>query len=158
MLALLLPVALAETVDRILHVVDQRVVTASDVALEAEIDPYDQSPIPALEDPAYPYEQRLVDFAILRQQAGDVKVFAPSTAEVQARWEAFRVSWPSPEAYLTFRARWGLTDDDLLGFFYSRLVVERFILRNLASARDEGYPGWIAERRARAVIRSADAR
>jgi hypothetical protein len=154
-IALLLPLVMAETVDRILHVVDQRVVTASDVAFEAEIDPLDRSAVPALEDPAYPYEARLVDFAILRQQAGDVKVFAPSTAEVQARWLAFRDAWPTPEAYGAFRARWGLTDDDLLGFFYSRLVVERFVQRNLVGDRASAYPEWMAERRARAVIRSA---
>ena len=60
----------AEVVDAVLRVVGDRIVTRSDVAFEQDLDPRDQSPIATLEDPAYAYEQRVVDFAILRQLAG----------------------------------------------------------------------------------------
>lgn len=154
MLLALLALADAAVVDRILHVVDQRVITASDVALEAEIDPYDESAVTALEDPGYPYEWRLVDYAILREAAGDVEVFKPSPDAVALRWQRLRARFPTPEAYAAFLARWGLTEDDLLGWLYSRLVVERYVERSLAGARDRSYADWMAELRARAVIRS----
>lgn len=157
LLALLLAgPARADVVDRILHVVDERVVTASDVAFEAEVDPHDRSPIPELEDPAYPYEWRLVDYALLREQARDVEVFRPRPGDLTARVEAFRESWESPAAYEAFLARWGLTEADLEGWFYSRLVVERFIQRNLSGARETTWAEWMAGFRARAVIRSPD--
>lgn len=154
-LFLLLPFAQAGVVDRILHVVGDRTVTASDVAFELELDPYDVSAVPALEDPAYAVEWRLVDFAILRDAAGDVDVFKPTGSEVDARWERFRTAWPNTDAYALFLRRWGIDDEALKGFFYSRLVVEHYVLRNLAVAGPgTRFADWMLGLRNRAVIRS----
>lgn len=154
----------AEVVDGVLHVVGERIVTRSDVAFEADVDPHDTSPLAALENSAYPLERRLVDFAVLRELAGDTEIYRPSPSEVRARWERFRAGWANPEEYPAFLARWGLDDDQLLGFFYSRLVVERYVARNAAQAAAglskeeitaELYQAWMAELRARADVRSA---
>ena len=154
-LLLSLSLARAEVVDQILHVVGERLVTASDVAFERELDPYDQSPVAPLEDPTYPVEWRLVDYAVVRDAAGDVDVFKPTGSEVDARWDRFRAAWPTPEAYAGFLTRWGIDDESLKGFFYSRLVVEHFITRNLAVAGPTvGYAEWMVSMRSRAVIRS----
>lgn len=159
-----LGLARAEVVDRILHVVGDRIVTSSDLAFEADLDPHDQSPVPALDAPDYALEERLVDFAILRDLAGDVAIYAPSPAEVRARWERVRASWPTRDEHDAFLARWGLDDERLMGQLYSRMVVERYVLRNLAPARGEGamdeaawsalYRPWIARLREQATIRT----
>jgi hypothetical protein len=67
--------ARGEIVDAVLHVVGDRIVTQSDVTFEADFDPHDRSPLIALEDPDYPLETRLVDFAILRELAGDIEIY-----------------------------------------------------------------------------------
>ncbi|MDP2304598.1 MAG: hypothetical protein Q8P18_01055 [Pseudomonadota bacterium] len=156
-------IASAEVVDGILHVVGERIVTRSDVAFEADFDHRDASPLAPLEDEGYPLEQRLVDFAILRELAGDIEIYKPQPAEVRARGERFRAGWPHPEDHVAFLARWGLDDQRLLGFLYSRLVVERYVARNAGQAaavldRDEltagVYQAWMADLRARATVRS----
>lgn len=155
--------ASAEVVDGILHVVGERIVTRSDVAFEAHFDGHDASPLAALEDPTYALEQRLVDFAVLREFAGDIEIYRPKTTEVRARWERFRDGWPQPDDHLAFLARWGLDDQQLLGFLYSRLVVERYVARNAGQAaavldRDEitasVYQAWMAGLRARTTVRT----
>jgi hypothetical protein len=157
----MLTIALAQAavVDRIEAVVGERIVTASDVAFESEVDPHDRSPLPTLERPEYGYRERLVDFAIVRSLAGDIEVFRPGQQEVLARWERFRASWDPPEGYAEFLARWAMQDEDLQGFLYSRLVVEHYVARNLAVFAARGhdgvdpYPGWMAELRGRTRVR-----
>jgi hypothetical protein len=155
--------AYAEIVDGVVHVVGERIVTRSDLVFEADFDPHDPSPLAPLEDPAYPLEQRLVDFAILRQLAGDIEIYRPSTSEVRERWRQFREGWPRAEDHAAFLARWGLDDEQLLGFFYSRLVVERYVARNATQAAAvtatgelsaEAYQAWMAGLRARADVRT----
>ncbi|MES2642536.1 MAG: hypothetical protein V4850_23835 [Myxococcota bacterium] len=156
-------VASAEVVDGILHVVGDRIVTRSDLAFEADFDSRDASPLAPLEDPVYLLEQRLVDFAILRDLAGDIEIYKPPAAEVRARWERFRDGWPHPEDHVAFLTRWGLDDEQLLGFLYSRLVVERYAARNAGQAaavldRDDItppiYQAWMAGLRARTTVRT----
>jgi len=151
--------ACAAVVDRIEVQVGDRVVTSSDLAFEIELDPHDTSPLATLERGDYPLRERLVDFALLRDLAGGIEVFRPTRAEVIARWERFRASWDPPEGYGAFLGRWGLNDADLQDVLANRLVVERFVTRNLAvvTARERGggdpYPAWIAGLRARTRIR-----
>ncbi|MFZ5475367.1 MAG: hypothetical protein ACOZNI_01220 [Myxococcota bacterium] len=159
---LLATLAAAEVVDRVRYVVGSRIITQSDVEFEAALDPFDESPVPALDDPAYPVEQRLVDFAVVRELAGDVSVYEPTSAEVRARFERVKATWPRPEDHAAFLARWGVDDEHLMGLLYSRLVVERYVLRNLGAATGvpldrEGwiaaYAPWIAQQRARTTVR-----
>lgn len=141
----LLALARAEVVDRILHVVGDRILTSSDLAFEGELAAHDPSPVPALADPAYPIEQRLPDMAILRALAGEVAVYEPTPAEVRARGERLRASWPVREDYEAFLARWGLDEERLLGLVYSRLVVEKYVMRNLPlPAEPADLPAWRA--------------
>lgn len=142
---LLLALAHAELVDRILYVVGDRIVTTSDLAFEQDFDRHDQSPIPPMENPVYPLEQRLIDYAILRARAGDISVFKPSAGELRERFEAFRASFPSPDDYHAFLSRWGLDEDHFQAFLYSRMVVEHYVYRTvgLAVQQTHGGPdGW----------------
>lgn len=153
----------AEIVDGILYVIGERIVTRSDVAFERAFDPVDHGGLQVLDDPGYPIEQRLVDFAILRDLARDIDIYRPSAAEVRARWERFRAAWTHPDEHAAFLTRWGIDDDQLMGFLYSRLVVERFVARNAVGTRREAgdgsltvedYQAWMAGIRERASIRT----
>ena len=144
----------AEVVDRILHVVGQRTVTVSDLAFEADLDPHDQSPVPAFEGPGLPLEQRLVDCALLREQAGDIDILKPSASDVQERWDRIREGWVPVGESAAFLARWGIDEEGVKGWLYSRMVVERFVLRSLAAPTAAAYLEWMAPIRARGVVRS----
>lgn len=154
--------ARAEIVDAVVHVVGERIITRSDISFEGDFDPKDRSPIAALEDPAYPRVQRLIDFAILRDGAGDIEIYKPPPAEVVARWERFRDGWERPEDYTAFLARWGMDDRALQGFLYSRLVVERYVARNVLQRSGDAldaltfatYEQWITPLRERADVRT----
>lgn len=159
LLLLLLPAASADVLDRIEVVVGDRIVCASDVALEAALDPHDQSPVSALENPATPYRERLVDLAVLRGLAGEIEVFRPDSADVEARWQRFRATFDAPEAADRFLADWGFTEAEFKGLLYSRMVSERYVLRNLPGgvAGGAGFREWMDGLRARVAIRDASA-
>ena len=131
---LLLALARADRVDQILYVVGNRIVTTSDLHFEEDFDLHDRSPIPPMEDPAYPLEERLIDYAILRARAGDINVFKPSPAELRERFDSFRGSFEDPLAFRAFLDSWGLDDDRFQAFLYSRLVVEHYVYRTVGLA------------------------
>lgn len=155
--------ARAEPVDRLLYVVGDRIVTAGDLAFELDVDAHDASPIVALDAPEYPRDQRVLDLTILRALAGDTVIYRPTAEEVEARWELVRATWARAEDFEAFLARWGMDGDDLRGFLYSRLVVERYI-RRVAGSVDVPvespefsgvYQRWIAEVRGKVSFRRA---
>ncbi len=150
-------VASAAVVDRVVLVVGSRLVTASDLAFEVELDTHDASPVPALQDRSRAPAARVADIAVLRELAGDSDLYRPSSGAVRARWERFRDAW-GPGGYDDFLRRWGMGDDALLGFFSSRLVVERYALRAAASGAFDlddpaSFDTWLAAERGRAGIR-----
>jgi hypothetical protein len=122
----LLAEARAETSDHVRYVVASRIVTASDILLEAVLAPYDRAllPIPGADDP----EQRAVDMAILRERAGDAVIYRPSPSDVRARLDRLRAA--QGPAWEGFLATWGLDERRLEGILFSRMVVERYVLRN----------------------------
>ncbi len=159
------PVARAERVDRILYVVGERLVCASDVAFESDILRIDQSPVPALARSISDYrvEDRLIDAAILRTRAGDSSVYQPSSGDIQRRWERFQEGWARPEDLSRFLASWGINDVQLQGALYSRMVIERYIQRHVGLAVQQAkgsasdyiaaYDRWMADIRKSVLIR-----
>ena len=147
-----------------IFVVGDRIVTQSDVLFETFFDAHDHGPIPPLEDPLVPAAERLRDIAVVRQLAGEISVFRPSNADVRARADAFLSSWPRPDDGLASLEAWGLDEQGFLGFVYSRLVIERCILRTIGpvpAAVDAAatslwtarYQAWIEQIRERADVR-----
>ena len=166
MFVLSLSLALAEPLDRVLFIVGERIVTQSDVAFETFFDAHDQSPVPAFEDSSTPLPDRLRDMAVIRQLAGDVSVFRPSAAEVRTRAEAFLAHWPRADDGLADLRDWGLDEQAFMGHLYSRMVVEKYVLRSVAvplESQDDAeivawrlrFAAWIADLRGRADVREA---
>lgn len=147
-----------------LFVVGNRIVTQSDVVFERFFDPLDASPVPAFEDTAVPLPERLRDVATVRQLAGETSVFRPDPSEVRLRADAFLSHWARAEDGLAELRSWGFDEGAFLGFLYSRLVSEHFVIRSLPPPRAEAsaaereewagrYATWMAEARARVEIR-----
>ncbi len=155
----------AERIDRVVAVVGDRVVTSWDLALEEALGPHLPCPEPVLCDPKRPLVQRLVDRALVRGLAGDTPTYRPSSEEVELRLAALREAWPTASGtdFDEQLALLGLSEGNLAGLLYSRMVVERYVHRHVAlpvyasggdlEALDERYDGWIREQRSQIRIR-----
>ena len=130
LLALTTP-ALGERIDRVVAVVGERVVTEGDIAFEEALGGREGCPVPVLCDPARPVLEHLVDMAVVRGLAGEAATYRPPTADVELRVLEVRDAFSPPSAWLAFLERFGLTEDALAGLLYSRMVVERFVQRNI---------------------------
>lgn len=122
--------------DRVVAVVGDRVITASDVALEQVLMRRDASSIAELYDPSDTPLTRLIDAALVRGVAGDVAIYQPDAALVRARLSALRATWEDPADYEHFLASFGLDEGELAGVLFSRLVVELYLRRNIGLAAE----------------------
>ena len=154
----------AQVVDRVVAVVGDRIITASDVRLEQNLTVRGPSPVPMLQrrQRASP-EEMLIDAAVVRNLAGDIAIYAPSTIDVQQRLAALRATWPDDASWQGFLDLHGMTAERLAGRLYSRLVVEAYVFRSVGlaaqtagdspEAADARYRDWIAAERARVDLR-----
>lgn len=153
----------ATLLDRIEAVVGDRLVMASDVALEAVLAARDPSPVPVLRARQRDPLEALIDAAVIRGLAGAVSLYQPEDAALRERLDGLRSSWEDPQDYAAFLKRFGLDEDRLAGAIYSRMVIERYVHRNVglaaeAANEDEAaylarYQSWIDAQRRRVVIR-----
>jgi hypothetical protein len=154
--------ARGEPVDRILYVVDDRLVTSSDLVLEQVLSEHDPGPIHRLRGPEPDLEVILVDMAVVRALAGDVALYHPTERAVRERLESVRSSWVDPAGYQRFLATTGLDEPELSGILFSRMVVEQYLLRSLgtdsssSSEAKDRYSDWIREKRRSAKIRAVE--
>lgn len=148
---LCLSTASAETVDALLSLVGEGTVTSSDVAFEEAFAAHDVSGLPPLED-VEDWMLVVEDYRRLRALAGDLRLFRPQPAAVDARLAAFRDSFESRREYRAFLLRWQLDEDALREHIYARMVVEAYIRRALGDvsdpvAWDEAWDAWIVTQR-----------
>lgn len=152
--------------DRIVMVVGDRLITASDVALEEELVSRDPSPVVPLQAQRDDPLSFLRDLAIIRGLAGETSVYRPTPAEVRGRVDALRSSWPDPESWQRFLTEHGLDEERLSALLFSRMVAERYIQRNVGlAARSAGedeaayvarFETWMAAQRRRVSIRKLE--
>ena len=156
-------------IDRVEVVIGDRIVTSSDVRLEAELARRLPSPVEALRrqetrDP----RAAVIERTIIRGLAAQASIYQPTAAEVVARLLALKRTFPDTDAYEAFLDRHGLTEEALSSRLYGRLVVERYVHRNIdlaSQAAREGvadyyrrYEEWIDTQRASADIRYVELR
>ncbi len=162
--------ALAETteVDRIVAVVGDRLVLLSDIQVELTLAARSPSPLSVLRRRQAEPLDMLIDAAILRGLAGETSVYQPSAAEVRSRLDAFQATFTDPADLRRWLDQSGLDDERLRGLIYARLVVERYVQRNVglpseaanegAEASFERYRLWVEGQRSEAAIRLVSAR
>ncbi|MFH1468231.1 MAG: hypothetical protein ABIO70_27840 [Pseudomonadota bacterium] len=158
--------ARAERMDRVLAVVGDRVVTTWDLLLEEALQGHVACPEAPLCDPARAPLDRLVDRAIIRGLAEDTPTYRPRPEEVQARLAALRETWTDPAGYHETLRSLGLSEEDLTGLLYSRVVAERYIQRQVglpvlaaggdAAAYHDRYRAWIEEQRDHVRVRTVE--
>jgi|GEM_PF-2701250 len=158
--------AQAEQIDRVVAIVGDRVITASDVALEETLASRLPCPEVVLCDERTPAADRLIHFAVLRSLAGDAQAYTPTNNDVERALGLLRRSWSDVRGYQAFLERWGLSERDIAGLVYSRLVCHRYLRRNLAlSLRGEDadpvvyaqrYAIWIASRKNMVQVRTLE--
>lgn len=149
--------------DRVVAVVGDRILLASDVALERALSARDPRPAPLGGAPERPTLEVLVDATVIRGLAGDVAIYQPSAAAVRERLATLRDTWEDPGEYIRFLSGFALDEDRLAGVLYARMVVERYLQRAVvlpsqSAGEDEAtlrarYAAWIAEARAQVQIR-----
>jgi len=174
------PTHAADRVDRLVAVVGEDVITLSDLRLEEALRAVDVSPLPPFARPGQDTETLLVDYRILLDLAGDVRLYQPEARQVRARLEAVRGAFPRAAEYATFLYEVGLSEDDLARLLRRRMVIEAYVARYMgisaagdparaippraqdpaahAAAYSAAYEAWMAPRRAEASIRRIEAR
>ena len=151
-------------IDRVVAVVEDRIITASDVRLETALARFDPSPIEVLQQRrSEDALEVLIDAAVIRNLAGDIAIYAPSTAEVQRRFDGLRTHFDTRLAFRDFLRGHGLNAEVLAGRIYARMVAERYVARNIQLAseaagedRNEAYIRyleWVTSERERMPIR-----
>jgi hypothetical protein len=145
-------------VDRIVAVVGDRLVLASDVAIENEIGARNVYTVAALAERRKDVPRWLVDMAIVRALAGDVRVYEPTRQDVADALDRFAQSFGDAATYRQFLERSGLSQERLQSLLTTRLIVERYIQRNVGlgltdAELAERFDVWIAERRQQVAIR-----
>jgi len=100
----------------------------------------------------------LVDMAIVRALAGDVRVYEPTRQDVADALERFAESFGDAATYRQFLERSGLSQERLQSLLTTRLIVERYIQRNVGLGLADAelaarFDVWIAERRQQVAIR-----
>lgn len=139
----LLGTASAGVVDRVVFVVEEELVLASEVRLEAVITGVDVAPLPFWTRAHATPTERLEKAALVRALTKGMVLYDPEPSEVQARLEAIQRRIGGPEAWRAFRQLWGLDDDAARRLVRRRMLVERYLSRNLTE--DPGQPeDWLA--------------
>jgi hypothetical protein len=144
-------------IDRVVVVVSGKVITQSDLNLSIVLDAQDPSEVPMLSGVATNPTERLINRKILLGLAGEIRVFQPTEAEVRIRMNRLKNSWTELNDYRTFMLQHGLNETRLMLRLTERIVVERYIERNLTGQGQEPtlaeYRQWMAQHRAGVRIR-----
>lgn len=144
LLLALAPSARGALVDRVVAVVDTELVLASEVRLEEEL--------AGLDEPASPFwapgrstpRERLMDAAAVRVAAAKIVLYQPEEDDVRARREAVRARFDDRQGWNAFLDRHGLTEEGLLILLRRRMIVERYLARNVqAPVEDRG--AWLED-------------
>ncbi len=141
--------------DRAVAVVGEQVVTASDVQLAWVLAGHDPGTLAVLAAPdsADAAERWWVQQVMIRQLAADVAVYQPGAAEVRTRVQTLRDALGDDPAWSALQVRLGLDRAGLEAWVRNRLVVERFVLRNIGALGRRGevgdvdpdrYADWLA--------------
>ena len=150
-----------QIIDRIMVVVDQRVITASDLELSMALDAREDVQVVGLSGPTDDAMARLINRRVLFAQAGSVGVYQPTEAETRSRMARLKSQWPALSEAQQFMQRHGLDDAQLMRTLSERMVVERYIRRNLPGKNDQGptaaeFQAWMTQQRRGVRIRRAN--
>jgi hypothetical protein len=146
-------IAAAEPVERVILVVEEDIVLQSDLAFDAAITPFDTLATSFWTAPRPTPEDKLLEAAVLRARAGDVALYLPSDDEVAERVAAVRGAFGDSAAFDTFLLEWGLDEPAFSALVRRRMIVDRYLLRNVEAPRDDADRWWAEAREVVAAAR-----
>ena len=142
---LLLSASHAAPLDRVEVVVEDELVMTSDLHLDVLLQELDTPSGPFWVKPPEDAMQRLADAALLRHIASDLAIYQPHADDVQARLDQLVLEhFPSRGAWESFLAAKALTNTDVRVMLRRRMVVERYLSRNLRTSPAETEAWWTA--------------
>ena len=150
-------------VDRVVAMVDNNVVTASDARLHEALAKLDPSFVPILQGRPGQALDDAINIAVLRSVAGSVPVYLPKPHEVRDRIAQFRARWTDNQALTHFLIEHGLDGERLPAALRRRMIVERVVHRNFGPAKtnagewDNRFDDWMNQQRKSTRIRIVSA-
>ncbi len=147
--------------DRIVVVIQERLITKSDVLLESEL----QHLLPSKSKTLQYYRKQdpvegLIQLHLLKRFAGDIELYKPDKFELQQRYNLFRLQWIGQEEYNNFLLQYGLDENRILTFIKTLIIAENYIERNLGiphtdtiEVTQEKYEQWLRDARNNTQIR-----
>ncbi len=157
--------ATAAVVDRIEVVVEEELVMTSDLLVDAVLDPIDQSPSPLWNTTPRDRLARMVEATLIRTLAGEIGIYQPDEADVERRMQQMvNEHFANKAAWSEHLSRQGLDEAAVRTALRRRVVVERWLNRNLQAPPDDRLNWWreyrqlIAQQSSRARIRHVDPR
>ena len=120
----------AEVIDRVVAVVEDQLILASDIRIEAQLSEMDPSPFPLWTRQPDALE-RVLEAAMFRALAGDVSLYQPPEEEVAARMQAMRDRAGSVQQWRAFLDDLGLDSPGLLLVVRRRMIAEAYVSRTL---------------------------
>lgn len=132
----------AEVVDRVLYVVEDQLVLQSDIVLDQALQPLDKSPSPFWDRPGVTAEQRVLDATALRLLAGSTGIYQPSEEQLRERIEVVRSAFVDRGAWEEFLEGWGIEEATVASILRRRLIVERYLARNIAVPATDREEWW----------------
>ena len=122
-------------IDRMEAKVGDRLVTLWDVSVQAVMAEHDRGLLSELQRDMDPLDA-MIDHMVIRGLAGEVSIYQPTSSQIRERLHQVRDSWADPADFHSFLKRHGLNENSLSGLVFSRLVVEKVIVRNLGLPPD----------------------
>lgn len=119
----------AGVVDRVVVVVEDEIVLASDVRIERMLTGLDPAPLPFWRLDHTTSEERLIMAALVRALAAGVTLYEPEDAAVRARMQALRARLGP--AWADWLALTGLDEEAVYSLLRQRMEVEIYLARNL---------------------------
>ncbi len=152
-------VAQPALVDRAMALVDNEVVTASDLKLHLSLGAHYESFVPILR--AYPETvlEDAIAATLIRSIGGRISVYQPNPAQVRTRFAIYRDKWPSVDVWETHLMSLGLDQQRLYRAIERRLVIERVVSRVVGQPGEDKaqwtarFDAWLKQEQARVRIR-----
>jgi len=117
-------------------VIERDLVMQSDVRFEKVMAGLDNAAYPFWQRERSTPLQRLIDAAIIRKLAGTVSLYQPDPEDVVNRMESIRTKFGALQAWADFLKFWGLDEVSFIRLLHRRMVVERYLSRNLQTSAD----------------------
>jgi len=133
---------LTQPVDRAVALVDNAVVTASDLSLHVALGSLDKSFVPILNGNPDTVLEDAINATIIQSMAGRISVYQPNPAQVRTRVEAYQNHWASEANWRQHLLLLGLNDKSILQAFERRLVIERVVSRAIGMPEESNELSW----------------